>query len=189
MKKWRKGLVLAGLVAMCAGGNARADKAFGFTLSHRNLDEDLWRSLDDQFSIGFHFDFGKRRIHHVFSLLASDKGGCSSICFGRPDSEGSIAELSYGVIFSRFTGKFQPYIGGGISFVNAGVDWNEVGRDFDDEDTSAGWYLAGGLAWRVASKLQLGVDVRQLGGTEIELGPDRGDADYLQIGALIRVTP
>ncbi len=167
---------------------AQTDLAFGFTLSHRNLDEGLWGSLDDQFSFGFQVDFGRKWIHHAFSFLGSEKGGCSSICFGRPDSEGSIFELSYGVMFSRFTGKFQPYIGGGISFISAEVDWNEVGRDFSDDDTSSGWYIAGGLAWKTGSNLMFGIDVRQLRRTEIQFGPDMGDADYLQFGVLFRFT-
>lgn len=71
----------------------------------------------------------------------------------------------------------HPYLGAGLSFLQAEVDLAGVGSD---DDTSFGLYAHGGIYWTFADQYSLGADLKTVVGTDL----DFGDADYVQLGVL-----
>jgi opacity protein-like surface antigen len=78
----------------------------------------------------------------------------------------------------------RPYVGGGASLIAINVDAEGSGAggsaSISDDDVGVGLYLHGGAAWQVASSFRLGLDLRYLTGTDVDLFGVNGDVDYAQ---------
>jgi opacity protein-like surface antigen len=168
-------LLGAQLIAL-AGGNVN------FLIANRSLDNDRWDPVSPQPAFGVAVDI-------------SPGGGPIAIAFGAQfsareerDDAYAIGEVSVGALWKpRVGGSAYPYLGAGIAHVAAAVDldFEDDDIDTDDDDSSIGWYLNGGVSWRLGERLNLGLDARLMRGTEGELLGIEGDADYLQVGVLI----
>ncbi|HEV8700888.1 MAG TPA: hypothetical protein VGV60_06415 [Candidatus Polarisedimenticolia bacterium] len=79
----------------------------------------------------------------------------------------------------------RPFLGGGLTFVEAQADVESVLGDADDSDDTTGAYLEGGIFWRLGTMFNLGIHSRIVEATDVTLFNVDGDADYYQIGALI----
>ncbi|MEQ1801082.1 MAG: outer membrane beta-barrel protein [Gammaproteobacteria bacterium] len=173
----RRGVGAALLLA--ASGAAYADGDVVGVLGVRSLQDDLWDGLDNQVAFGVTADFGlgELPLYLATGLVVSvDDGG-----EGFGDATGAVADLSVGLKLMPTEGNIRPYIGAGIASVGASID-----TDFgDDDDQSFGYYIGGGALFRIGGHFTLGVDVRYLGGTDIELFGFEGDADSLTATALI----
>jgi hypothetical protein len=77
-------------------------------------------------------------------------------------------------------------MGGGATFVEAKGEASFPGfGSAEDSDNSPGLYVEGGVYWRLASRLNIGVHARLVAGTDVDLFSVNGDADYGQFGFLI----
>ncbi len=180
-------LVLAGAwTGALAGGNAN------FLLGWRMLDEDLWEPTEDQPVFGVTVDFAPDPwpVQLAIGLYGStDEEELDLGVFGFSTSgefTASVTELSFGVLKSwEVAGNVHPYVGGGLSFVEAEAELESGSSSVDDDDNSPALYGHGGVSWRLGSRFNIGVDGRFLVGSDIELFDSEGDADYFQIGLLL----
>lgn len=78
-----------------------------------------------------------------------------------------------------------PYIGGGLTYLNADLTASVGAASASDDDSSLGIYLRGGVLWDLTSNVYVGLDARLVVGTDLEIGGASGDADYEQIGVLL----
>ena len=177
-----------------AGGNAN------FILGSRGLDGDFWGETDSQGVFGVQVDFGpdkwpvKVALGLSVSAAESDDFGC--VFCGIDDHDGPILgarsltsgvfEFSSGVLYQpRKERMTRPYVGGGLAFIGAG---QEVSRGLvvvDDDDTTVGFYVNGGVTWRLGKRFNIGVDARVVTGTSLELFGKKGDANYGQLGLVL----
>jgi hypothetical protein len=73
---------------------------------------------------------------------------------------------------------FHPYVGLGVSWIDAEVDVPGLGSE---EDESFGFYGHGGAYWTLGEHFNVGADLRALVGTDL----DFGDANYLQAALVL----
>jgi len=99
--------------------------------------------------------------------------------------ETRISEGSVGVLKIRKQARhFRPFLGAGIAWVKVEQVTQASGAgSAQDSDTSFGGYAEGGVNWRVARYLNIGVHARFLLGTRLDL--HGGDADYAQVGFVL----
>ena len=170
----------AGLaLILAASGVAYGDGNVVGAIGVRSLTGDLWSDLDNdnQLAIGVSADFGLGEIPLYISTGLQVSVGDG----GEGDSTASVADLSVGLKLMPTEGAMRPYVGAGVASVGASIDTDFFG---DDDDQSFGFYVGGGALFRIGSHFTMGVDLRYVGGTDIELFGVEGDADSVTATAL-----
>ena len=170
-----------------AGGNAN------FVLGSRRLNnKDFWEPTEDQGVLQATVDFGKQGwpIHLAVGVGASvgEKENVFDPITSTFDKlTGTVSELSVGVMkVWEPKGNTRPFIAGGISSVTAKLEVdNPVLGKISEDDTSIGYYVQGGVFWRIGTRFNIGFEGRLLTGTDITIGTVKGDADYGQFGLLL----
>jgi len=164
-----------------AGGNAN------FVLGGRALDEDFWSPVDSQAVVGVTVDFGREGWPvHLETGIQGSADDDDLFDVGLVKLTGSVAELSFGVNKTwKPKGNVRPFLGGGLASVTARLEAETPLGDVDDEDTSGGVYVHGGVFWRLGERFNIGLDGRILVGTDITLFGAEGDADYAQFGLVL----
>lgn len=156
-------------------GQPRSQLAF--YLGSRSFDQDLWSPVEDQGV--FMFEYSHQDGPDAFGWEVGAGFSGDDDDFGGFAMEARTGEV-YGGIRKTFGSEtVRPYLGGGLSLIRAELD---VGGA-DDSDTSAAAYLHGGVQFLVSPTFFLGIDIRGVFGSSIDLGGVDGDADYGQ-GAL-----
>lgn len=179
----RTGRSIGAVLLLGSSGLALADGNVLGTVGYRSLNDALWESagLDRQMALGVSADFGLRDLPLYLSTglqlsgdeATSDSGG---------DVSGAVFDVSLGLKLMPNDGSIRPYLGAGFARVGAAIDFSLFQ---DDDDQSFGYYVNGGLHFRVAGHFTLGLDVRYVGGTGIEIRGVKGDADSLTTSVLI----
>jgi opacity protein-like surface antigen len=120
----------------------------------------LYASDDDQDS--FTYDYTKQSYTYGIKL------------------ETTTTEVAVGVRkFFLPDGKFQPYIGGGVDWIMAdakltayyegtSVPLKQASEEFvfvDDSESTIGFFLNGGVMWRLGERINLGLDIRYSDGS------------------------
>ena len=185
------------LTLLLIPGWASAEGNVNFVLGGRGLDDDYWRPTEDHGAFGINFDFAKESWPVSLALglhgsagsedLFEDCHRCDSQPYrGETEIEATVGELSVGVLWRPETGhKLRPYLGGGLAFVSAEKESRLRFGGVSDDDESTGFYLNGGLAWRIGRHVNGGLDARLVTGTDVTIFDEEGDADYVQLGVLL----
>lgn len=189
-RDWVESLALeeaAGTPSMRAGGWRHGVVAH---IGGRGLDEDIWSPLEDQGVLGVEYDGAP-----VDSLIGLEAGIVGSVATEDVAVTGpAIVELR-GAVFETYVGArlsppgrdpgLKPYVGAGVSLVSAAIEAESGSTVVDDDDSSLGGYVHGGLYYLAGSGLRVGLDVRGVFGTDMTLFGASGDADYAQVTVLI----
>jgi hypothetical protein len=159
-----------------AGSQPAASPEHQFTvyLGQRSLDEDDWSPVEDQGAL--QLEYASESPDAAVGWEVGLGGSSDDDTFGGFDVTGSTAELYGGVRKTFGSGTVRPYVGGGLSFINAEV---EVGSASED-DSSVAMYLHGGVQFLLGDSFALGLDLRALLGSDITIAGVDGDADYGQ---------
>jgi hypothetical protein len=151
---------------------AAPERQIGIYLGRRNFgDKDFWIPNEKQgaFAVEFAQDSGDSIGWEVGLAGSTDESGPWT---------GSTAEVYGGLRKSFGEDNVRPYIGGGLSLINA--EW-ELGGVSVGDDTSLAAYLHGGVQFLVSPTFFLGLDVRTLFGSDVTIAGFDGDADYTQM--------
>jgi hypothetical protein len=151
-------LVLAAVAvtpATASSGNVQ------FLLGQRTFNDD-WRPVDRQWLLGVQGDWGEEdwpvHIAWGFTLSAAQEEPTNSPGFEFTTGVGS---LSFGAVWVPLQDSaFRPYLGAGIEYAYASYELDIDPPSYDDTDGSLGYYLNGGLFWRLGPQFNLGLDVR-----------------------------
>ena len=177
------GLLLLSCGPVLANGNAN------FLLGGRALDEDEWEPLDKQGVFGVTVDFGGAEwpVHMEAGFYGSAESDTTFDSSLFDEVSMAVAEFCFGVNKTWSTsGGTRPFVGGGIASVAAGVDVNPLfAPSFDDDDESLGFYVHGGVFWRLGPRFNIGIDARVLTGTDLTLFNTDTDVDYVQLGLVL----
>jgi hypothetical protein len=170
------GFILAGFFVfpVLAGGSFS-----GIVGVRRLADDDLWEPVEVQNEFGILFDAGEPTwpVRIDVALHISDEDGHQ----GSDTERGRLVEWSFGVLrIWRQDARVRPYLGGGGSLVSAKYYGTSV------EDTSPALYGRGGVLFRIWDGISVGVDARGLFGSRIDHFGTEFNADYAQIGVILR---
>lgn len=160
-----------------AGGR---DNHVSLYFGQRSLDEDDWAPLEDQTTFGI--EFWRESPDNPVGFEVGIMGSSDEGDVGGFDFEVSTGELYAGVRKSFGDQAVHPYLGGGLSFINAEVELSGGGSD---DDSSAAIYAHGGVLFDVSESMYLGLDVRTLIGSDLSIAGVSTDADYVQFAAMI----
>lgn len=189
MKRLIVSILLIGTAVLLAAPVFAAEVNLNvYPFSWRKMsDGDLWDEVEDQYALGGMVDMGApgSPLHFVVGLHT----GVGAQDFSNPlvnDVLATTSELSFGM-----TGVWHlkngtcPFVSGGLSFVHAELEFDVPGGTVKDDDEALGFFVEGGVYWRLSSHFNLGLHGRVLGGTSIEIFGADGDVDYWQVGPMI----
>ncbi len=184
----------AAALLLCAAGLlsapiSAADVNLNFyPFSARQMsDSNLWDDVDTQYALGGMLDFGEKDSHlHFVVGLHSGVGAKDFSNTLANDVLATTSELSFGMtgVWRKDKGA-SPFVSGGLSFVHPELEFDVPGGTLKDDDQAIGFFIEGGVYWRLSSHFNLGLYGRMLGGTSIELFGEDGDVDYWQVGPMI----
>jgi len=144
----------------------------------RWLDEDDWEPVEDQWALGVEYDASDPETGHGFEVGVIYSWDSDDV--GPVDVDGSVFDLYAGY---RHTFRLEqqqqlhPYLSVGGAFVRADVETDGPGPDIDEDDSSLGLYLRGGIGFDVQENMRLGLDYRHMFFTDIDIGAV-DDVDY-----------
>ena len=165
---------------------AATDVNLSVPIFGRTMSSDLWNDVDSQAGFGATVDFGHHGAPIHFQAGLQSSTGTKS--FSNPlvdDTRGTISEIFFGIAKVWETkGRTRPYVSGGASFVHAELEENILSGSgsVSKDDDSLGFYIEGGVYWRLTTHFNFGLMGRGLGGTSISLFGADGDADYWEVG-------
>ena len=181
--------VVLGFAILCMPTAARAGGNLNFVYGQRSLDEDFWEPTEDQAVLGLETDFGGDNWPVTIAVgywRSDDDGTLSNFpILGPVELEAELSEWSVGIHKVWKAGIARPFVGGGVSFIDADADVSSNFGELSDSDDSNGVYVEGGIFWRLGKVVNLGLHGRLLEGTDLTLFDIDGDADYWQIGGLL----
>jgi len=149
-------VILVAPIAQAANWTGNAN----FLLGQKQLDEDDWRPVEDQFELGVMVDF--RKSHWPVSIAIDLLGSADVHEIGINKDTGYTLENHIGVrkIWDDTGTDFRPYIGGGVAMVSGKIERKTGATIEEQDDTGTGFWLGAGTYWTVGPKLNLGLDIR-----------------------------
>jgi len=146
----------------------------------KELDKNDWEPVETQQAIGFELTFedeGPVAVAIDF-FRTEDDARINGYKF-----EGKTEEIDVGVRYLfRKQEKVQPYVGGGLAHIDAEIS----ARGASPSDSAVGFWLAGGVMYRIGKYFNLGVDLRY-SRAEVEIVGVEGEAGGVYLGALVGV--
>ena len=161
-------------------------------LGAKVLDDDDWAPLDEHFEGGILLDFRNKSwpISIAIDVLYSkddEDVSLAALNFGtfNANLEGNTTELNLGVrkIWDNLS-TIQPFIGGGIAFINAEIEGTALGISVSDDDTGVGVWVDAGAYVTLAEHFNIGVDARW-SKAEVTLFNVDGEAGGWHVGLLL----
>jgi len=149
-------------------------------LGRRSLDEDDWSPLEDQATFGLEFSMEAPDSAIGWEIGLMGSGTSETVLATSVDA--TTGEFYGGVrkTFMRDT-TIQPYFGAGVSFITAKLE----GGGVSDDDSSLGFYGHGGATAQLGQSFQIGLDLRTLFGTDVNLFGVDADVDYFQLAIVL----
>jgi hypothetical protein len=157
----------------------------------RYLDDGSWNPVADQTALGITVDVGRKFWPINFAIGYHDSTATDHSVnpapVGELDLKGRLQELDFGVLKSWvLPHRLRPFAGGGAGFVEGSsrATIPTLGSTHTS-GTGAGAWMEGGVYWRLAGHLNLGIDARVLLGANVTMFGFSRSADYRQIGMLL----
>ena len=148
-------------VAVASSMPAAAGGDVQFLLGQRTFNDD-WRPVDRQYLLGVQVDWGQDDwpIHLAWGFTTSAAQEEPTNAEGYEYTTG-VGSLSFGALWLPLQeGGWRPYLGAGIEYSYAYFELDIDPPSIDDTDGSLGYYVNGGLYWRLGPQFNLGLDVR-----------------------------
>jgi hypothetical protein len=149
-------------------------------LGARQLDEDDYEPAEDQAMLGAEFAFERpgSSVGFEIGLMGSvDEGEALGF-----DVEANTSELYAGIRKTFGSGVVRPVLGAGVSYIHSEFELSGVGSD---DDASIAGYVHGAVLFDISRSFFLGVDVRFLLGSDLEIAGVDTDADYAQYALVL----
>lgn len=161
---------------------APPENRIGIYLGQRQLDEDEWEPLDEQPVFGL--EYSREAEGDAVGFEVGIMGSADDDTVLGTDVEVSTGELYGGIRKTFGEDVLRPYVGAGLSFLNLQVDASGLG---DDDDTSPAFYAHGGLAIAASDTFMIGLDLRFLLGSDLEIAGVDTDSDYVQLALMLGI--
>lgn len=149
-------------------------------------DDAIFGRVDDEIVFGLEY------AQEIDNDLGFEVGALGSLSTeggvgGDVDVTGAAVEIYGGAryIVPIEDSRWRPYVGAGLAGIFAGVDNDAGGQVADDQDFSFGLYAHGGVLYDWTDTISLGLDLRGLFATDLDLETVSGDADYIQLALVV----
>jgi hypothetical protein len=172
------------LVGLCTVAPAM-EVNINFLLGGKGLEEDDWGEsaigvdAESQVAFGIETTFGGREwpvaialdsvgsMHYEDLLVVSPVPATVELVQG-------TQEFDFGVRKIWKPGAVRPFVGGGLGLMSARQEvYSGLGvLTLKDDDTTLGFWVNGGVFWRLGPKFNIGVDLRLSSGTVELFGQD-----------------
>ena len=185
-------VALAVVALVCGSGDAHARYEGNLNLfaGQKWLNTADWAPLDEQPEIGLMLAFGEERaaVHFALDLFYSrDEVSGGSQVFDAL-LKASSTEFGLGIRKVWMGHATHPHLGVGADFVEAKEDRNGASGPISYADRGYGVWIDGGVTWRLAGHLNLGLEARY-SLVRVDLGtltvPRDTSAGGIHLGALI----
>lgn len=147
-----------------------AKNTFNFFIGHRTIEDVEAIDLDSQLDFGIEMSFADDDwpvaiAVDILGSTASTGDPCTSnnswFCFNR-DATSTNVELDVGI---RKTWEFaaspiHPYVGGGLAIGRGELEFEDAGTTVSDDDRGTGYWIGGGVYWRLGHRFNLGLNLR-----------------------------
>lgn len=146
--------------------------------------EDFWRPTEEPFVIAGTFDVRQRESGFGGEIGASIAFEDSDLGSTGADAELSIFELWGGAreTLSFAQDRLHPYVGAGVTLVTVAARVTQGGYYYDEEDDiSFGLYARAGAYWSITPFFDVGLDLRSVFGTDVELAGVESDVDSTRL--------
>jgi hypothetical protein len=136
-----------------------------------------WPDLDTHFAMGVMFDIKNDPWPISIALDLLDTGDKNE--HDGVEDLGHTTELDLGIrkIFKQDS-RLQPYIGGGVSFLYAELEYQEANETTTEDDRGVGGWLGAGLYVEVVPRFVLGLDLRYSNGEVVLFDQDRNAGGF-----------
>lgn len=165
MRLSRFASALLAAVSFFAAANetqAHYEGNFNLFVGQKWLNQGDWAPVDEQPQIGLMLAFGEERapVHFSIDLFVSKSGvhGADSTVDSRV--EGSSTEFGIGLRKIWGHGATRPHLGAGADVVRVREDLDGPSGPVKHEDRAYGVWVDGGVSWRLAGHLNLGIEAR-----------------------------
>ncbi len=155
----------------------------------RALDEDDFEPVEEQPVFGVETTVPLEAVDadvEVGVSVSSEEDDVFLPGIGNIDAEATLTEVWVGIRKALAPeSAITPYVGAGLSIINVDAEVGLGGLAASDDDTSPGIYVHGGLMSDVSEHLRVGVDLRALLATDVEIAGVSGDADHFQAAVFL----
>ena len=165
-----------------------------FLLGARNFtDDDNLEPVEDHLMFGFEGHAGKKEsvVSVEYGLAYSNDDDDVFVSgLGVVDVEATSFEGYVGARFSPViegAKSVHPYVGIGLSVINLDLEIDTFLGSASEDDSSLAAYVHGGVLFDLGDHAVVGIDLRTLFGSDIDIAGVSGDADYFQIAAVFGV--
>ena len=174
------GLLLSSCVATGSQGQAVEHRRVSAYIAQRMLDSNDYAPVEDQLTLGA--DLSMQTEGSVVGWELGLFHSADSSRAAGVDFDGQTTEISGGIYKSLGDGGVRPYLGAGLCLIRSEVEANGSSAD----DSSVGAYAHFGIAWPLSESFEHGFDARTLFGTDLQINGVETDADYVQLGLVMR---
>ena len=166
--KWLKNnssvpILLIAMLLLLSTSTTNADEMSGHIsgfVGLKIMDRSDWPELNTHFAMGVLFDIKKDSWPISIALDIFDTGdeykddGVKDL--------GHTTEYQLGVrkIFTNQNSKIQPYLGGGVTFMSAELEFQDSNTIMKQDDNGVGGWLGAGMYYGINPSFVLGLDVR-----------------------------
>ena len=151
------------LALLAAPAFARSEGTVDLFLGNKWLLYSDWTPVDQQPEVGLLLAFAQERSPVRFAievLASSDSATTADPVFGEVKVTGSTIEYGVGIRKEWGRGLFRPRIASGGALVEARAEHQSRLGVVRRDRTGVGFWVAGGLAFRIARHFDLGLDLR-----------------------------
>lgn len=153
-------------------------------LGLKTMNSSDWPDIDTHFSMGPIFDIKKDSWPISIALDLMDTG--SEHEHGGLKDLAHTTEYHLGVrkVLMNQDSKIQPYIGGGVSYMYAELEYQEISSTRTQDDTDVGIWIGAGMYYEINPSFVLGLDVRYSHG-EVTLFDQERKAGGIYTGVMV----
>lgn len=150
----------------------------------KTLKSSDWPDLDIHNSLGIIFDIKRDSWPISIALDVMDTGGKHK--HDGLEDLGHSTEFHFGVrkIFMNPHSKVLPYIGGGVSFISAEMEFQTNNTTMTEDDSDVGVWAGAGMYYEINPEFVLGFDARYSQGEVILFDKER-DGGGIFAGATV----
>lgn len=171
-------LALAPLAACANFGPEQRDTRLALILGQRGLDRDLWAPVEDQITVGAECVVVSKDTGLGWETAIQYSYDDATV--GAVDVKSTTDELSVGGRYELVGKQVRPFVGAGLALVKAEMEVSNGGSSASEDDVSVAGYAHAGLEIPLGERFFVGLDVRALFGSDLDLAGVSADADYVQ---------
>ena len=191
--------LLLGCVSCTSKSHVTGDESidsFSVTIGGREFQDEDWEPVESPAFVALNFVFKPEDswVDLDFGLAFSRESTERTVGgLGLIDLTAEVVEGTAGLYKELPLGNsaISLYAGAGVALlvVDAELTDSADSAVFDDDDVSLAPYARVGLQWNLDRTSSIGIDLRHVTGSDINIGGFSTDADYTQVGVIFRYIP